>query len=86
MEKVAQACGGLLPTVNHVLVNEYAPGQGILSHQDGPLYAPAVAILSMVRNTHCCRKRKRRRGRSISIQYELYAVLFYVGSAPVLLL
>jgi alkylated DNA repair protein alkB family protein 6 len=62
MEKVAQACGGLLPTVNHVLVNEYAPGQGILSHQDGPLYAPAVAILSMVRNTPLLQKEEEEEG------------------------
>ena len=27
---------------NHVLLNEYARGQGIAPHQDGPLYAPQV--------------------------------------------
>lgn len=32
---------------NHVLINSYTPGQGIISHQDGPLYYPAVAILSL---------------------------------------
>lgn len=32
---------------NHVLVNAYEPGQGIAAHEDGPLYAPAVAILSL---------------------------------------
>lgn len=32
---------------NHVLVNEYAPGQGIDAHQDGPLYLPLVAIVSL---------------------------------------
>lgn len=30
---------------NHVLVNAYQPGQGIMPHEDGPLYHPAVAIL-----------------------------------------
>lgn len=32
---------------NHVLVNSYEAGEGILSHQDGPCYFPAVAILSL---------------------------------------
>jgi len=32
---------------NHVLINSYSSGQGIMSHQDGPLYCPAVAILSL---------------------------------------
>lgn len=31
---------------NHVLINEYAPGEGIMHHTDGPLYHPIVAILS----------------------------------------
>ena len=32
--------------LNHVLVNEYAPGQGIMAHEDGPLYTPHFAIVS----------------------------------------
>jgi len=32
---------------NHVLINEYEPGQGIMAHEDGPLYIPHVAILSL---------------------------------------
>ena len=32
---------------NHVLLNEYQAGQGILPHKDGPLYYPFVAILSL---------------------------------------
>ena len=32
---------------NHVLLNEYTPGQGIDAHKDGPLYAPHVCILSL---------------------------------------
>lgn len=32
---------------NHVLINEYEPGQGIMSHQDGPVYESAVGILSL---------------------------------------
>ena len=33
--------------LNHVLVNCYAAGEGIMPHQDGPLYFPAVAIVSL---------------------------------------
>ncbi|KAI9029449.1 hypothetical protein DFJ74DRAFT_603236 [Hyaloraphidium curvatum] len=36
---------------NHLLVNEYLPGQGILGHTDGPLYFPCVATLSL--GAHC---------------------------------
>ena len=32
---------------NHILLNEYQPGQGLDAHKDGPLYAPRVAILSL---------------------------------------
>lgn len=32
---------------NHCLVNEYLPGQGIMPHNDGPAYYPAVATLSL---------------------------------------
>ncbi|GBF99506.1 hypothetical protein Rsub_12284 [Raphidocelis subcapitata] len=37
------AAGG----ANHVLINAYAPGEGIMAHSDGPLYAPIVSILSL---------------------------------------
>ncbi|KAG8468413.1 hypothetical protein KFE25_013496 [Diacronema lutheri] len=32
---------------NHVLINRYEPGQGLMPHQDGPLYEPLVAIVSL---------------------------------------
>eukprot|EP00873_Tetraselmis_striata_P024315 jgi/Tetstr1/444579/TSEL_032430.t1 len=32
---------------NHVLVNSYQPGEGILPHEDGPLYQADVCILSL---------------------------------------
>lgn len=32
---------------NHVLINEYKPGQGIMPHKDGPLYYPTVATISL---------------------------------------
>jgi len=42
-------CGVFAPSVapNHVLVNEYTPGQGIMPHTDGPRYHGCVAILSL---------------------------------------
>ncbi|KAL6513677.1 hypothetical protein OROHE_019537 [Orobanche hederae] len=36
-----------LSPINHVLINEYLPDQGIMAHQDGPAYVPVVAILSL---------------------------------------
>ncbi|EJD43638.1 hypothetical protein AURDEDRAFT_145442 [Auricularia subglabra TFB-10046 SS5] len=32
---------------NHVIVNEYLPGQGIMPHEDGPAYHPVVATISL---------------------------------------
>ncbi|EDQ86838.1 uncharacterized protein MONBRDRAFT_10541 [Monosiga brevicollis MX1] len=32
---------------NHVLINEYEPGQGIMPHEDGPLYHPIIATVSL---------------------------------------
>ncbi|KIJ41132.1 hypothetical protein M422DRAFT_75676 [Sphaerobolus stellatus SS14] len=32
---------------NHIIVNEYLPGQGIMPHEDGPSYHPVVATLSL---------------------------------------
>jgi alkylated DNA repair protein alkB family protein 6 len=36
---------------NHVLLNEYQPGQGILPHTDGPAYASRTATLSLKSDT-----------------------------------
>eukprot|EP01091_Cochliopodium_minus_P019565 TRINITY_DN825_c0_g1_i1.p1 TRINITY_DN825_c0_g1~~TRINITY_DN825_c0_g1_i1.p1 ORF type:complete len:237 (+),score=70.94 TRINITY_DN825_c0_g1_i1:270-980(+) len=45
-EKIHKA--KFIPNVpNHVLVNEYAPGQGIMRHEDGPLYVPHFSILNL---------------------------------------
>ena len=32
---------------NHVLVNEYQPGEGIMPHTDGPAYHPTTATVSL---------------------------------------
>ncbi|XP_044162300.1 alpha-ketoglutarate-dependent dioxygenase alkB homolog 6 [Bufo gargarizans] len=36
---------------NHVLVNEYNPGEGIMPHEDGPLYYPTVTTISLGSHT-----------------------------------
>ncbi|KAI0651109.1 hypothetical protein C8Q79DRAFT_931487 [Trametes meyenii] len=36
---------------NHIIMNEYAPGQGIMPHEDGPAYYPVVATLSLGSHT-----------------------------------
>ena len=33
--------------INHVLVNEYRPGQGIMPHLDGPLFTPLITTLNL---------------------------------------
>ena len=36
---------------NHVLLNEYQPGEGIMAHKDGPLYLNWVVIISLGSNS-----------------------------------
>lgn len=36
---------------NHILVNEYKPGEGIMPHEDGPLYHPTVTTISLGSHT-----------------------------------
>lgn len=38
-------------TANHVLVNEYKPDEGIMPHEDGPLYHPTVTTISLGSHT-----------------------------------
>ncbi|EMD01114.1 hypothetical protein BAUCODRAFT_196023 [Baudoinia panamericana UAMH 10762] len=33
--------------INHCLINEYLPGQGIMPHEDGPAYHPVTATVSL---------------------------------------
>ncbi|XP_071523498.1 alpha-ketoglutarate-dependent dioxygenase alkB homolog 6 [Panulirus ornatus] len=32
---------------NHILVNEYLPGQGIMPHVDGPMFYPTITTISL---------------------------------------
>uniref|UniRef100_A0A914UZJ6 Fe2OG dioxygenase domain-containing protein n=1 Tax=Plectus sambesii TaxID=2011161 RepID=A0A914UZJ6_9BILA len=36
---------------NHVLINEYLPGQGIMPHTDGPAFFPTVSTISLGSHT-----------------------------------
>ncbi|PPR02292.1 hypothetical protein CVT24_011630 [Panaeolus cyanescens] len=36
---------------NHIIMNEYLPGQGIMPHEDGASYFPVVATLSLQSHT-----------------------------------
>lgn len=38
-------------TANHILVNEYKQGEGIMPHEDGPLYHPTVTTISLGSHT-----------------------------------
>lgn len=38
-------------TANHVLVNEYLPGQGIMPHTDGPIFFPTISTISCSSHT-----------------------------------
>ncbi|KAI3683440.1 hypothetical protein L1987_83943 [Smallanthus sonchifolius] len=46
-EKIRDESSLFPSAINHVLINEYLPNQGIMPHQDGPAYFPVVAILSL---------------------------------------
>lgn len=50
-EKISSlgAFGG--KTANHVLVNEYKAGEGIMPHEDGSLYHPTVTTISLGSHT-----------------------------------
>ncbi|XP_076891958.1 alkylated DNA repair protein ALKBH6 homolog [Bidens hawaiensis] len=46
-EKIREESSLFPSAINHVLINEYLPNQGIMAHQDGPAYYPVVAIFSL---------------------------------------
>lgn len=57
LEKLAIHCGKMSAVFpenkqpNHVLINEYNAGDGIMPHSDGPAYFPTVVILSLFSHT-----------------------------------
>ncbi|KAL2848119.1 hypothetical protein BJY01DRAFT_212305 [Aspergillus pseudoustus] len=46
-DRLALFAGSPHKAPNHVLVNEYIPGQGIMPHEDGAAYYPLVATVSL---------------------------------------
>ncbi|CAD7700562.1 unnamed protein product [Ostreobium quekettii] len=73
MHRETSAFGGTPP--NHVLVNAYMPGQGILAHEDGPVYHPGVCILSLGASTVLNFWRKEAPGGSRSLDPEMSVLL-----------
>lgn len=66
---------------NHVLINQYQRGQGILHHTDGPKYVNRVAILSL--GTPCLMTfRRRLQSSQIGVAYEgdLFSILLQPNS------
>eukprot|EP00397_Hematodinium_sp_SG-2012_P051358 GEMP01060130.1.p2 GENE.GEMP01060130.1~~GEMP01060130.1.p2 ORF type:complete len:239 (+),score=56.15 GEMP01060130.1:76-792(+) len=47
LQSLCDRLSALLPNANHVLVNVYQPGEGILPHTDGPAYYPKVCVISL---------------------------------------
>lgn len=62
------SCNACLQRPNHVLINEYLSGQGILPHTDGPSYLPCVATLSLGSD---CIMRYQPRGASTAVVAEV---------------
>jgi len=70
---------------NHVLINEYRPGQGILPHTDGPRYFPRVATLSLgssaVMEFHKCHAdTKKPQGHAFSVFLPRRSLLLFTDS------
>lgn len=49
---------------NHVLVNEYLSGQGIMPHSDGPLFHPIISTISCGSHTILKLEKERTEGES----------------------
>ena len=54
---------------NHVLLNEYLPGQGIMPHLDGPLFYPTISTISLGSTTLLNFYRERDEGEGESLQF-----------------
>jgi len=73
--------------INHCLVNEYLPGQGIMPHEDGAAYYPVVATVSLGGSSILNVTEKSRSGdvgterRSWRILQEPRSLLLTIGAA-----
>jgi len=57
------------PTLaNHVLLNEYNPGQGIMPHLDGPMFHPTISTISL--GSHTVINFYREEGENNSLKFE----------------
>ena len=66
---------------NHVLINAYAPGQGILPHQDGPAYHPKVCIISLEQTVILSFRRKLGVAPAASIVLKPNSLVVFEGDA-----
>ena len=53
---------------NHVLLNEYNPGQGIMPHLDGPMFHPTISTISL--GSHTVINFYREEGENYSLKFE----------------
>ena len=60
---------GIKPTLaNHVLLNEYHPGQGIMPHLDGPMFHPTISTISL--GSHTVINFYKEEGENSSLKFE----------------
>merc|ERR1711892_178106 len=60
---------GKKPTLaNHVLLNEYHPGQGIMPHLDGPMFHPTISTISL--GSHSVINFYKEEGENSSLKFE----------------
>ena len=69
---------------NHVLLNEYKPGQGIMPHVDGPLFYPTIATVSLGSHTLLDVYPKKRSGDDQTTPSKEFSLLVEPGSLLVL--
>lgn len=64
---------------NHVLINEYKPGEGILPHEDGSAYFPVVCTVSLGAHTVLDIYSKGEKGRRWRVLQERRSLLVTMG-------
>lgn len=68
---------------NHVLINEYTPGEGILPHEDGSAYFPVVCTVSLGAHTVLDVYSKGEKGRRWRVLQERRSLLVTMGECYV---